>query len=87
MKIFELIPTGSRKSFYGKAKVIESNSEEVTVSKLISYETVVAEYHHKDNYMYIHSCPSNTTARHINAFLELYGFDECTKQELLTYNK
>lgn len=87
MKTFELTPTNGRKSFYGKAKVIESNSDEATVSKLLSYDTIVAEYHHKDNKMIVHGWYSTTTASHINSFLEYYGFDKCTKKELETYNK
>ena len=39
MKIYELIPTNGRKSFYGKAKVIENNGKNF----LQSYNTIVCK--------------------------------------------
>ena len=39
MKIYELIPTNGRKSFYGKAKVIECEGENF----LQSYNTIVCK--------------------------------------------
>lgn len=56
-------------------------------SDLVSYETRVASYDHKTNEMSVYGWYSQTTAKHINSFLEFYGFDKCTKKELLTnYN-
>ena len=71
MKVFELIPNNGRKSFYGKAKVIDN--ENGTVS-LVSYETIVCSidtttkefFKHWNNY-------SLTTMAHINAFRNFYG--------------
>jgi hypothetical protein len=83
MKIFQLTPNNGRKSFYGKCQVIEENG----ISKLQSYETIVAEYNHNTNIMKVFGYYSPTTARHINAFLEYYGFDTCSKKELENYNK
>jgi hypothetical protein len=82
MKIFDLHPTNGRKSFYGKCKVMEDNG----VSKLLSYDTVVAEYNHSENKMKVHGYYSPTTARHINAFLSYYGFGTCSKKELENYS-
>ena len=79
---FELTPVNNRKSFYGKCKVIEENG----ISKLQSYDTIVAEYNHIENKMTVHSWFSATTATHINAFLSYYGFDTCNKKELENYN-
>ena len=87
MRVFELTPTNGRKSFYGKCKVIESNSEDATVSKLLSYDTVVAEYYHKDKRVVVHGWYSATTAQHINAFLKYYGFGQCSKKEMENYEK
>ena len=67
----------------GKCQVIEENG----ISKLQSYETIVAEYNHNTNMMKVFGYYSTTTARHINAFLEYYGFDTCSKKELENYNK
>jgi hypothetical protein len=77
MKVFEL------EGFNGKARVIEENG----VSKLFSYETHVADYDHSNNEMKVYGWFSSTTGRHINSFLEFYGFEKCTKKELFNlYN-
>jgi aspartate ammonia-lyase len=78
MKTFNLNPVNGRKSFYGKAIVIEENG----ISKLKSYDKIVAEYNHDDNYMKVYAYHSITTLTHINSFLDYYGFDTCTKKEL-----
>ena len=82
MKTFYLEPNKGQKSFYGKATVIIKNN----VAKLKSYDTIVCEYDMNNNKMLVFGWYSNTTAKHINAFLNYYGFDTCTKKELLTYN-
>lgn len=81
MQAFELVPTNGRKSFGNKAKVIEENG----VSKLLSYDTIVAEFNHIENKMKVNGYFSLTTATHINAFLNYYGFDSCSKKELENY--
>jgi hypothetical protein len=82
MKVFDLSPIDGRKSFYGKAVVIKQDG----ISKLKSYDTVVAEYNHATNEMDVKGWFSATTARHINAFLSFYGFDTCTKKEMQNYS-
>ncbi len=63
------------------------NSDGDHYSDLISYGKRVASYNHKTNEMSVYGWFSNTTSKHINAFLEFYGFDKCTKKELETrYN-
>jgi hypothetical protein len=52
-------------------------------SDLISYETRVASYNHTTNEISVYGWHSNTTQKHVNAFLEFYGFDKQTKQQLL----
>ena len=79
---FELMPTNKRKSFYGKAKVVTKDG----VSDLISYSTKVASYNHTTNKMSVFGWYSNTTASHINSFLQYFGFKKCTKKELENYN-
>ena len=59
------------------------NSDGDHYSDLISYTTRVASYNHTTNEISVYSCPSNTTARHINAFLAFYGFDTMKKSEIL----
>ena len=83
MKTFELTPTNGRKSFYKKA-IVEQDNE---MSYLMSYGTKVAHYNHDTNKMIVNRCDSQTTAAHINAFLDFYGFDKCTKKQLENYNK
>lgn len=82
MKTFNLNPANNRKSFYGKCRVIEENG----VSQLESYDTIVAEYNPRENKMRVFGFYSKTTASHINAFLDFYGFKTCSKKELETYN-
>ncbi|MDC7249497.1 MAG: hypothetical protein PQJ49_06250 [Sphaerochaetaceae bacterium] len=76
-KTFHLEPL-NRKSFYGKAVVTTDNN----ISTLRSYETDVATYNHETNEMKVKGWYSATTMRHINAFLDHFGFDTCTKKQL-----
>ena len=77
MKLFEL------PKFNGKARVLQTEENGLTVSKLISYETEVAKYTHETNKMEVFGWFSATTMRHLNSFFEFYGFDTCTKKELI----
>ena len=61
------------------------NSEGDHYSDLVSYETRVASYNHNTNEMSVYGWFSATTAKHINSFLEFYGFDKCNKKELENY--
>ena len=70
-------------NFYGKAKVETVNN----ITTLTSYETEVASYNHETNVIDVKGYYSQTTAKHINAFLEYYGFDRCDKKELETYKQ
>ena len=60
-----------------------TNSEGDHYSDLISYTTRVASYNHATNEISIYNAQSQTTISHINDFLEFYGFDRQTKQQLL----
>ncbi len=80
--IQKLIPTRIQKSFYGKAKMETINN----ITRLVSYNTEVAIYNHETNEMVVNGYYSQTTARHINEFLEYFGFERCTKKQLETYN-
>ena len=70
MKIFELSPK-DRKSFYGKAKVIEDKG----VKTLYSYDTPVCKINRSGKFIRLWSGYSPTTMRHINVFLDTYGID------------
>ena len=61
------------------------NSDGDHYSDLISYGKRVASYNHKTNEMRVYGWFSNTTAKHINDFLEFYCFDRVTKKEMLDY--
>jgi hypothetical protein len=82
MKTFNLNPVNGRKSFYSKARVEEQDG----ISYLYSYNTKVAHYIHETNKMVVNGYYSTTTGTHINAFLDFYGFEVCTKKELENYN-
>lgn len=76
-----LNPTNGQKSFYNKAKMERVNN----VTRLQSYNTIVATYNHDTNEMKINGYYSQTTAKHINAFLSYFGFDTCNKKQLENY--
>jgi hypothetical protein len=82
MKTFKLRPIDGRKSL-NNHHVNQYECEGETWSDLISYTTRVAAYNHTTNEISIYCCPSNSTARHINAFLAFYGFDTMKKSEIL----
>lgn len=69
MKMFDLKPINGRKSFYGKAAVIEHDNG---VVELRSYNTIVARIRNGvferlwDGY-------SATTMNHINSFIDAFG--------------
>lgn len=72
--IYELKPTRTQKSFYGKANVGVTEDEFGTTVHLFSYNTLVLSYRlfdevfcrHWDDY-------SRTTARHISSFVEHFA--------------
>lgn len=51
-------------------------------STLLSYTTEVAKYNKITGVMNIKGYYSVTTGKHLNAFLDFYGFDRATKKEL-----
>lgn len=88
MKTYELTPVNGRKSFYGKCRVEESeNFGGDKISVLRSYDTEVAEYNHNTNKMLVRGWYSNTTASHINAFLDHFGYETTNKEGMESYNE
>lgn len=86
MRTFYLNPVNGRKSFGMKCQVNEyTNDNGYHYSDLISYGTRVASFNHNTNEMSVYGWYSKTTATHINAFLEFYGFPTCTKKEMKNY--
>lgn len=77
MITIELKPL-KRKSFYGKAVAIREGKK----TRLKSYNTIVAEYDHDTNKVKVFGWYSATTARHINAFLDHFGFETMTKKDM-----
>lgn len=81
MKTFKLLPIDGRKTMTNHhVNQYTVNGEEW--SDLISYTTRVAAHNHTTNEISIYNCQSNTTRRHINAFLSFYGFDTMTKKQM-----
>ena len=71
MKIYELPAYGdTRKSFYGKAHVVEENGE----IKLLSYATFVAKISN-GKFVRLWDGYSATTMRHVNAFLKFFDME------------
>ena len=78
MNAFELYPQyDKRQSFYGKATVIEDDYNNIFLK---SYDTIVAEI--RDGKVKVNGWYSQTTGRHINEFLQQYGFEKMTKKEM-----
>ena len=65
-RIFELIPTDNRKSFYGKAKIIECKEGRY----LQSYDTKVCFLSYGGTFKRLWDGYSATTMRHINSFMD-----------------
>lgn len=66
---YELIPTTSQKSFYGKARVIEKNGNKL----LQSYNTIVCGIDNGGSFRRYWAGESATTMKHVNSFLRLFG--------------
>lgn len=80
MKLKELQATyDSRKSFYGKAHLIETDDK----VELQSYDTIVATYYKNENKFVLHGDYSNTTTRHQKEFANQLGFDFKNKKDML----
>ena len=77
-KIYKMIR--NLDGFYNKA-LIYQNVKNSSNYILLSYETIVAEYN--GEYMTIYGYYSQTTTKHINAFLERFGFKGMSKSEML----
>ena len=85
LKIFELYPVhDSRRSFYGKALVIDTPN----AVYLRSYDTVVCGIEYTDNvprFVRYWDAWSMTTARHIREFCRQYGVPEFSRREWLAF--
>jgi len=94
---FNLKPMDSHKSFYGKAKVTETqDGQGNNFAILTSYETVVAvidDYDNEDFREFYRTWGgySATTMRHINSFRAIYGLSPINKATWMAmprvYNK
>ena len=82
MVISELRPL-CQKSFYGKAIMQRHDG----ITDLISYRTKVASFNANTGKMTINGWYSATTSRHINAFLDYFGFDTLSKAEMIAWNE
>lgn len=70
--IIELKPTDSRKSFYGKARVVMAENGDKT---LISYTTPVLKLSADGKLEKLWHGYSATTMRHINSFCDTFGIN------------
>lgn len=71
-KTFDLTPSDSRKSFYGKARVTEKTDG----SKILtSYTTDVCMIDKNGNFKMLWEGKTQTTSRHIKAFKVYYGIE------------
>lgn len=85
LNIYELFPRyDARKSFYGKAHIIETSK----TIKLKSYNTIILQYNKQTKTIkFLCRDPwafSQTTNRHINEFLKQFtNVNPLTKKEIL----
>lgn len=70
--VCELCPAGNdrRKSFHGKAKVLELDNGETVLQ---SYDTFVRKITKSGEFVRLWSGYSATTMRHVNSFLQRFG--------------
>ena len=73
-KVFDLPCLDSRKSFYGKAKIIEEGKK----AYLQSYNTIVG-YISEGKFHRTWNGYSATTVRHVSSFCEMYGLGTVNK--------
>ena len=71
MQTFLLEPINGRKSFNNKARVIVENNK----AKLLSYDTIVAEYDLESKEFVLNGSYSMTTSTHIKSFKSYYGIN------------
>lgn len=71
MRTYELTPNNGRKSFYGKARVIERENGDI---ELLSYDTIVARVR-QGRFEKLWDGYSMTTMSHINAFIDAMGIE------------
>lgn len=88
--LYELKPQfDNAKSFYKKANVYRDDKGKIL---LMSYSTIVAEIIDKaisdtnKTQLNIFGWYSMTTARHINEFIQQYGFDKMNKKQMEEVN-
>ena len=72
MRIYDLPCFDSRKSFYGKAKIIEKDNEDVVLQ---SYNTEVCRVTSGGAFVRMWAGWSATTGRHVNSFLDFLGIE------------
>lgn len=78
---FELRPIDGRKSFYGKARVINPGYGYIS---LVSYDTIVCSLDlDSRRFVRLWDGYSATTMRHVNAFRHAYGLPTLSKSEWL----
>ena len=73
MRIFELPCLDTRKSFYGKAHVIEHDNG---IKQLLSYDTIVCEINGAGEFIMLWTGKTQTTTRHIKSFRKFYNIME-----------
>ena len=75
-RIFDLPCSDGRKSFYGKAKVIECKEGRY----LQSYDTIICFISYGGTFEKLWDGYSATTMRHINSFMNFAGWNEYGKK-------
>lgn len=68
-RVSDLIPTKGQRSFYGKAKLVETDNELF----LQSYDTLVCYRNEKGEFKRLWDGYSPTTMRHVDSFLDYCG--------------
>lgn len=90
MKIYDMTcQFDTQKSFYGKAKIKETQRKEVIHKELLSYDTLVAsctEYKDKKVFEYLGKF-SQTTTRHQKEFFKQLGLSNKEIEELFKNGK
>ena len=78
-KIYDLAPAGRQKSYYGRAKVLNTDNG----AYLMSYNTIVMYISDAGDVVRLWDGWSATTAKHIDSFCRLNNVQSITKKEWL----
>lgn len=81
IELKELVPSGSQKSFGGKASIVKSDGVDILYSYNTPIAMIILNFNGRIKFCRLWDGYSSTTMRHINAFRSIYGLDAISKKK------